>query len=405
MYQHEDDLQTVRPAFGERKVRARELYRTRVLVLKERLLFLAGSRALDGSVLAKDRTLSDGTVFVPYWNGRSLPPGRSRPMHLAYRDITAAIRGQGYAHDGYHRRGGEVERVSLSRDAAKDVIRLFLRYGQLSDDERTALRRELSELTRIGIRAFNVLKVKAGRQLGHAAEERDSRGRPNPGARSARVASAVHLHTVRIGQIRAISQVVDSRRLALISEDERMWSDGWVPCYRELERVVQTLNDVSILPGEPFKRDCVYDLNQAFLALETIDVQPYLSARDRVQSEILSARGHIRRGRYPEAHEDVNRALQGIRLKRAGRELHRILFAYSLSTAKGRVNAAELDQIANDITVFLEKFVLITEHLLRRPVKEKVLAQLNDARALITSRPALWARDVKQLIRSSYYAL
>lgn len=326
-------------------------------------------------------------------------------MHLAYGDITAAIRGQGYAHDGYHRRGGEVEQVSLSRDAAKDVIRLFLRYGQLSDEQRRALRLELTELTRVGARAFNVEKVKAGRQLGQAAEERDSRGRPNPGARSARVASAVHLHNLRIGQIRAISQVVDSRRLALISEDDRMWSDGWVPCYRELERVANALNDQSGVYRAPLKGDCVYDLNQAFFALETIDVQPYLSARDRVQSEILSARGHIRRGRYAEAHEDVNRALQGIRLKRAGRELHRILFAYSLSTAKGRVNVEELGLVAADIRSFLDRFGPLEEDLLRRPVKAKVTEQLQQVCQRLEHRLPLWEREAKQLLRSSYYAL
>lgn len=367
---------TIRPVYGERQAPVRPLFRTGILVLRDTALYRKGQKGLRGESLKKPVSLIAGCILVPNWSGRE------KPTHACYRSIYDAIRGAEHTLQTYQASNGELASLPLSIESGMRIIRMFLRYGRLSDDQRRELQNVTSRLAVEYDRVRNPHKVRARIQLGAATQETDRLGRKNPRARLARVAGAVANFEFRLADARALTQAVGPRKTALLLELDRLWTDGWIVAWRALgiaeDALRDPVGDVDVL--------CLLD--QAAQAMNTIDVQPYLAAREEICGEILLARSNVLRLRPEAARELVARSREAIRFKRAGYSLHEILLAYSLLvTGAGEdVDLATLTEVKYDLEGFVVRFASLSEASLKRQVKQRVLDAIEAGLLQLTSR-------------------
>lgn len=362
----------IRPKFGERSARVRELFRTRIKITREPVEYKKGERDLHGDPLLETMEISEGAVLVPIWNDNP------RPQDYIYRDIYEAIRGQEYTSDGYQAPAGEINSLRMSADAAHSAIRLFLDYGNLTRDKRGFLKSLLFGLSIKHGGSRNPEKKEAARKFEMASEEADSLGRPNPGARAARTVAGGNRLELRREQVAALVQAIGPRRTALLSELDRLWTDGWLLVWREIKNAEEAL-DASVCQrsGNGIPRRLTHALDAAESALETIDVEPFLSGRFMVASELASARSNVLRHRWNRAREDLLRSQECIRFKKAGRRLHEIILDLSLYTANRKADGTVVPLndaigIRNALGDFRERFEPLSEKHLRRPIKAEV---------------------------------
>lgn len=371
----------IRTRFGTRRVLVRELFSTHIKVMRKPVLFRKGARGLHGHPLSCDVQIGAGAVLVSIWNGQLWP------QDYVYPDIYGAIRGQEYTKDGYQAPDGEIASLRVSVAAAREAIKTFIKWGGLDRGERRALSALLSEISVAHERARNPEKKEASLKFARASEELDSQGRVNPGARAARTVAGRDRLELRREQVAAICQAIGPRRTALISELDRMWTDGWLRVWRELSEAAEALEAVCSGTAENKPLQLITDcLDAADLALGGIDVEPFLSGRHVVLSEINMARSNLARHRWSQARDEILRSLEGIQFKKAGLKLHEVLLGLSLCAAGGNdaspVPVEEVRRIRDQVGDFRERFARLSEKRLKRPLKAEVevlLAAAQDA--------------------------
>lgn len=399
----------IRPTYGEREARVRPLFRTGILVLHGKVSFLKGTPGPDGNPLRKVVHLRPGSLLVPYWHARGGNGARVRG-HLHYRNLYDAIRGQEYTRDFYEASDGEVASLRLSAESATAAIKLFLRYGQLDAAKRNLLDAALRRIIELQARKGDPrspLKRQTALQAARAMKETDRLRRKNPGARSARVASAAHRIELRLSDVRSICNAIGPRYAGLLAEQDRIWTECFGVAWRELSVVGSALDENSQggIPDPTFDLD--YSLAVAEDALSTIDVEPYLAARDTIMGEIRLARGHVRKNRFARAKEFVLRARSGIQHKRAGRRLHEILVKLALLAERGATSdligfSAPLMSIVDELKEYRDHMAVLDDSSLERPVKEFVSGKVGDAiSALMTTRTGTRLTDAKEALKEA----
>ena len=378
-------ITVIRPKFGERRVKVRKLFRTHIKVLREPVVFGKGTRDLHGDSLPHDEQIAAGAVLVPIWNGQS------RPQDFVYWGIYDAIRGQEHTGDGYQAPEGEIASLRVSVAAAREAIKTFIMWGGLDRGGRRALNALLLEISEDHERARNPEKKGASQKFAQASEELDSRGRENPGARAARTVAGRDRLELRQGQVAAICQAIGPRRTALISELDRIWTDGWLRVWHELTDAAKALEAVcdGTAGNAPLRLidNCLYAADQA---LESIDVEPFLSSRHVILSEINMARSNLARDRWNQARDEILRSLEGIQFKKAGLKLHEVLLGVSLCAAGGGdaspVPVGEVRKIRDQVGDFRERFARLSERRLKRPLKAEVEVLLGAAQEALVGK-------------------
>lgn len=312
------------------------------------------------------KILSEGVVLCPRRNEET----GVREWQI-FPNLYYAIRGRAHAFTAYGLRGypGEIQYLNTTRPQIIEALRFLLQFGELESEQRRKVRIMLARLAAKFRAVRAVPKVEAREKLTAATSERDRRGRPNVGARRARVVAAADRVTIRLADIRRITPRLSGQELVLLGERERI-----LTLLRELHTELRSLlgslggwNGLKVserLALLEFLRVCQREVR-------TLQVEPFLSYGRLLANDIDSAWAHLRRERVKTARHLLERARDSIAFKFFQRDLETVIIR--LSVRLGRMDPRPL---ADEALVDIRRLEIQLKRLRETALQYRPLARV-----------------------------